>query len=140
MDYSYSNCEQKFHLFSALPSEIRQLIWKFSFHRRVIRVQLELSEWQLPILSPTLVREFCEFSYKNNESPSALLTCKEARDAALSFYNCLLDGAPPNQRTIYYHPARDSVQLEGLAALLDYLTFNGLRPADIEIRLSIDRS
>jgi len=134
MDNSGINGAQTFHLFSALPSEIRQTIWKFSLYRLVVLIQLEFSDLTVPM--PTEVQRLCKSSYRNNESPSALSTCKEARDVALSFYNCVVEGTPPNQRTIYCQPTHHVIQLKGFEGLLNYVRYDKPGYSDMEIRTS----
>ncbi|KAK0113398.1 hypothetical protein ONS96_014264 [Cadophora gregata f. sp. sojae] len=52
---SPSDSNLQFHLFRELPSELRELIWKFSL-RRTVRVQLQLEARGIPTLSTEHVR------------------------------------------------------------------------------------
>ncbi|KAK0114150.1 hypothetical protein ONS95_013652 [Cadophora gregata] len=131
---SPSDSNLQFHLFRELPSELRELIWKFSL-RRTVRVQLQLEARGIPTLSTEHVRGLCTFSYKNNTVPTALRVCKESRQIATSTYDCFPPQAisnrihPPN---LYYYPLYDDIHIEGGAALLEYTKLFGLRPLDMK--------
>jgi hypothetical protein len=119
---------QNFHLFSKLPREIREKIWKLSFpDGRSIRVcPIVPKDGYLALLvrGNKLQRVLTEFSYEDNDPIVALKTSRESREIALSVYRSFVKG----ERIIYFCPDRDTLLFAGLETVFLMLLYIGGRP------------
>ncbi|KAK8079929.1 hypothetical protein PG997_007747 [Apiospora hydei] len=86
---------QSFHLFSALPLEIRWQIWRLSCQPRVVEVSYKSDE------------DCCRTT---TEPPPVFHVCRESRQEASRLYKTLF-GTRTHEPRIYFHPAIDTLYL-----------------------------
>ncbi|CZR62714.1 uncharacterized protein PAC_12611 [Phialocephala subalpina] len=103
-----SSADQTFHAFNLLPTEVRQIIWRFSLQPRLV----ELHSWW--------VDEKCHY-YSRAALPSAFHVCWDSMNAVIPLY--VHNFSKEQRYLVHFNPSLDTLYIDNLFEdhLLDFL-------------------
>jgi hypothetical protein len=98
--------QQRFYKFSALPLEVRRMIWRLSTETRVIRIATILQPKWCPMYWRVQAVHIWQFYHLcDDDLPPLLHVCKESRQEALSIYQLIVPSTYllPDKRSMHQH-------------------------------------